>query len=40
MSKNHERIINLPLQPKNRLNDFLRLADVHLLPQKKEIAIM
>ncbi len=38
MSKNHERIINLPLQPKNRLNDFLRLADVHLLPQKKEIA--
>ena len=38
MSKNFERIINLPLQPKNRLNDFLRLADVHLLPQKKEIA--
>ena len=38
LSRNFERIINLPLQPKNRLDEFLRLADVHLLPQKKEIA--
>jgi colanic acid biosynthesis glycosyl transferase WcaI len=25
----------MPLQPKKRLNDFLNLGDIHILPQKK-----
>jgi colanic acid biosynthesis glycosyl transferase WcaI len=29
-----ENIIWLPLQPFERLNDFLNLADIHLLPQQ------
>lgn len=28
----------LPLQPENRLNDLLNLADIHLLPQKENAA--
>ena len=33
--KNLKNTILLPLQPKSRLNEFLNLADLHILPQKK-----
>jgi colanic acid biosynthesis glycosyl transferase WcaI len=28
----------LPLQPAERLNDLLNLADIHLLPQRRQVA--
>jgi colanic acid biosynthesis glycosyl transferase WcaI len=31
-------VIHLPLQPESRMNDWLNLADVHLLPQKANAA--
>ena len=31
-------VIHLPLQPENRMNDWLNLADIHLLPQKANAA--
>jgi colanic acid biosynthesis glycosyl transferase WcaI len=31
-------VLFLPLQPLNRLNELLNLADIHLLPQKSDIA--
>ncbi|MDX8335939.1 WcaI family glycosyltransferase [Candidatus Cetobacterium colombiensis] len=34
--KNKKNVILLPLQPKDRLNDFLNLADIHIIPQKKD----
>lgn len=34
--KNKENTILLPLQPKEKLNEFLNLADIHIIPQKKE----
>lgn len=33
--KDSKNTILLPLQPKEKLNDFLNLADLHILPQKK-----
>jgi colanic acid biosynthesis glycosyl transferase WcaI len=33
--KDCKNTILMPLQPKARLNDFLNLADLHVLPQKK-----
>jgi len=36
--KNLENITWLPLQPVNRLNELLNLADIHLLPQKADVA--
>jgi len=33
MAKDSENVIVLPLQPANRLNELLNLADIHLLPQ-------
>lgn len=30
-------VITLPLQPKSKLNDFLNLADLHIIPQKKDV---
>lgn len=38
MSDGLENIIWLPLQPLDRLNDLLNLADVHLLPQRADAA--
>ena len=32
------QVRHLPLQPSDRLNDWLNLADIHLLPQKAEAA--
>lgn len=32
------QVRHLPLQPKERLNDWLNAADIHLLPQKTEAA--
>lgn len=34
--KSKENVILLPLQPKEKLNDFLNLADIHIIPQKKD----
>lgn len=34
--KDKKNVILLPLQPKERLNEFLNLADVHIIPQKKD----
>lgn len=34
--KNNKNVILLPLQPKDRLNEFLNLADIHIIPQKKD----
>ena len=31
-------VIHLPLQPEERMNDWLNLADIHLLPQKANAA--
>ena len=31
-------VMHLPLQPEKRMNDWLNLADVHLLPQKANAA--
>ena len=33
-----ENVMHLPLQPEGRMNDWLNLADVHLLPQKANAA--
>lgn len=33
-AKNLERVRFIPLQPKERLNDLLNLADIHVLPQR------
>ena len=38
LTKNMSRVRLLPLQPIARLNDWLNLADIHLLPQKAEAA--
>lgn len=35
---NHDNVIILPLQSPEKLNDWLNLADIHLLPQKKGAA--
>ena len=32
------QVRHLPLQPRERLNDWLNTADIHLLPQKAEVA--
>lgn len=34
--KNNKNVILLPLQPKDRLNEFLNLGDIHIIPQKKD----
>ncbi|MEG1518845.1 MAG: WcaI family glycosyltransferase [Cetobacterium sp.] len=34
--KDLKNVILLPLQPKEKLNDFLNLGDIHLIPQKKD----
>ena len=34
MSSGYENIMFIPLQPLDRLNELLNLADVHLLPQR------
>lgn len=34
MSLGYERIMLMPLQPVDRLNELLNLADIHLLPQR------
>ncbi|MGL4902323.1 MAG: WcaI family glycosyltransferase [Cetobacterium sp.] len=34
--KDKENTILLSLQPKERLNEFLNLADIHIIPQKKD----
>ena len=34
--KSKKNTICLPLQPRKELNDFLNIADIHLIPQKKE----
>ena len=36
--EHHKGVRLLPLQPAERMNDWLNLADVHLLPQKGEAA--
>jgi colanic acid biosynthesis glycosyl transferase WcaI len=33
-----DNVIFLPLQPVERLNDLLNLADIHLLPQRRGVA--
>lgn len=33
-----QRMVFLPLQPASRLNDLLNLADIHLLPQRGDVA--
>jgi colanic acid biosynthesis glycosyl transferase WcaI len=38
LSKDLSNVIWLPLQPSQRLNDLLNLADVHLLPQQPSIS--
>ena len=38
MTENSENVIVLPLQPAERLNHLLNLADVHLLPQLADAA--
>jgi colanic acid biosynthesis glycosyl transferase WcaI len=38
MTKFHKNVIILPLQPVERLNDLLNLADIHLLPQMADVA--
>ena len=38
LTKNISNIINLPLQPEERFIEFLNLADIHLLPQKRGVA--
>ena len=38
LSAGMENIIWLPLQPVEKLNDFLNLADIHLLPQRGDAA--
>lgn len=38
MTKLHKNVIMLPLQPVERLNDLLNLADIHLLPQIADAA--
>jgi len=38
MSEGLQNILWLPLQPFNRLNDLLNLADIHLLPQRGDAA--
>ena len=35
-TKKFKNVIIMPLQPDNRLMEWLSLADIHLLPQKKE----
>lgn len=35
---NYSNVIILPLQPEDRMNDWLNLGDIHLLPQKKGAA--
>ena len=37
-TKGFKNVIFLPLQPAERMNDWLNLADVHLLPQKANAA--
>ena len=34
--KDKKNVILLPLQSKEKLNEFLNLADIHIIPQKKE----
>ncbi|MGL5964688.1 MAG: WcaI family glycosyltransferase [Fusobacteriaceae bacterium] len=34
--KNNKNVILLPLQQKERLNEFLNLGDLHIIPQKKD----
>ena len=34
--KSYKNSICLPLQPRKELNNFLNIADIHLIPQKKE----
>ena len=34
----HPNVTMLPLQPRNRLNDLLNAADIHLLPQRASAA--
>lgn len=34
--KNYKNVTILPLQPKERLNDFLNLGDLHIIPQKPD----
>ena len=34
MSSGYENVMFIPLQPLDRLNELLNLADVHLLPQR------
>jgi colanic acid biosynthesis glycosyl transferase WcaI len=38
MSEGLQNILWLPLQPIERLNDLLNLADIHLLPQRSDAA--
>ncbi len=38
LAKGLDNIIWLPLQPIERLNDFLNVADIHLLPQQADVA--
>jgi colanic acid biosynthesis glycosyl transferase WcaI len=37
-SKGLQKVIILPFQPSERLNDLLNLADIHLLPQRADAA--
>ncbi len=37
-TQNLSNVLWIPLQPTERLNDLLNLADIHLLPQKKDAA--
>ena len=37
-TRNLSQVIHLPLQPVKQLNNWLNAADIHLLPQKSEIA--
>ncbi len=38
MSSDMENVVWLPLQPVDKLNEFLNLADIHLLPQRADAA--
>ncbi|HTU32418.1 MAG TPA: glycosyltransferase WbuB [Candidatus Acidoferrum sp.] len=37
-TQNLPNVLHLPMQPRERLNDLLNLADIHLLPQRADAA--